>query len=377
MKYDVAIVGAGPGGTSVAIRLARAGFSVVLIEKAKFPRQKLCGEFISPECLPHFDELGVGDEVITAGGVRLARTVFYGHNGKGVEVKSEWFGGASAEAVGLSRAAMDNCLLQRAMRLGIDVIEGSAHGIVLNGDRVSGIQIKDKQGSETTVEATITVDASGRGRVLARHLTNGNGTPAKFVAFKTHVHGARISEDTCEIWGYRGGYGGSSLVEGSRNNLCFIVSSREVKRVGSDANRLLREVVCANPRAAEVLSDAVAVEPWLAVPIERYGRSELVPMPGLLTVGDAAAFIDPFTGSGILMALESGKILAKAISENASSFDGLSAAYRAAYAAAFDRRLRTSAILRRAAFVPFAAELTVAVLALSSRFRRRIVRATR
>ena len=69
--YDVAIVGAGPAGSAAAIRLVLAGKRVVLIEKEKFPRHKLCGEFISPECLTNFDELGVLDSMRVAGGVEI------------------------------------------------------------------------------------------------------------------------------------------------------------------------------------------------------------------------------------------------------------------------------------------------------------------
>ncbi|HEV7701214.1 MAG TPA: FAD-dependent oxidoreductase, partial [Pyrinomonadaceae bacterium] len=83
-SYDVAIVGAGPAGSSAAIRLANAGRSVLLVEKEQFPREKLCGEFISPECLEHFSELGVLDAMQSAGGVELTETIFYGRGGRGV-----------------------------------------------------------------------------------------------------------------------------------------------------------------------------------------------------------------------------------------------------------------------------------------------------
>src|SRR3954468_14284206 len=92
-SYDIAIVGAGPAGSSAAIRLAMAGKRVVLFEKAKFPREKLCGEFISPECLEHFTELGVLDDIQAARGVEIKETIFYGRGGRGVAVPSAMFGG--------------------------------------------------------------------------------------------------------------------------------------------------------------------------------------------------------------------------------------------------------------------------------------------
>src|ERR1043165_7914787 len=125
-QYDIAIVGAGPAGSSAAIRLAEGGKRVVLVEKEKFPRQKLCGEFISPECLEHFAELGVLDRMRHADGVEIAETIFYGRSGRGVAVPSAMFGGAFANALGLSRAEMDRQLLERAREAGADVRERTA-----------------------------------------------------------------------------------------------------------------------------------------------------------------------------------------------------------------------------------------------------------
>jgi len=377
-QYDVAIVGAGPAGSSAAIRLANAGLNVVLIEKARFPREKLCGEFISPECRPHFDELGLNGQIDAARGAEIRETVFYANSGRSIAVPNEWFGSTGAPALGLSRAEMDARLLDRAAELGVEIKqETSATGLLFDNDRVSGVTVKSADKNGTPIEAKVTVDATGRTRALSRYLGKANGKAAEFVAFKTHLTGAQTTDDTCEIYGYRGGYGGCVRVENGFHNLCFIVSTREVKRVGSDPEHVLREIVCANPRAAEVLGRAVVAKPWLAVPIEGYGRGKLVPASGLIAIGDAGAFIDPFTGSGILMALESGKITAAAIVEGLDSFRALANLYRAKHATAFDRRFRTSSVLRRAAFMPFAAELTVGALTLNSGLRRRLVRATR
>src|SRR6266699_7244502 len=95
--YDIVIAGAGPAGTSAAIHLALRGARVLLVEEKKFPRAKLCGEFISPECLTHFKRLGVMEEMSAAGGTALSETVFYSRHGKSLTVPSEWFkSGASA-----------------------------------------------------------------------------------------------------------------------------------------------------------------------------------------------------------------------------------------------------------------------------------------
>src|SRR5438309_11778732 len=123
-NFDVAIAGAGPAGTSAAIQLAMDGGRVLLVEEKKFPRAKLCGEFISPECLAHFKRLGVDDEMLAAGGVSLAETIFYSPRGHSVAVPSEWFK-PGARALGLSRSEMDHKLIQRAKSAGVVVLEDS------------------------------------------------------------------------------------------------------------------------------------------------------------------------------------------------------------------------------------------------------------
>jgi len=371
--YDVAIVGAGPAGSSVAIRLALAGKCVALIEKEKFPREKLCGEFISPECLSHFDELGVHDSMRDSGGVEIAKTIFYGRSGKGVEVPSEWFGSAHQHAFGLSRAEMDLQLLMRAREVGVDVLEGtSVVDLLCEKDSIVGVKTKTRE-----ISARVTLDATGRMRFLARRTDAADVVrKADSVAFKTHVSGCGVADDVCEIFSYSRGYGGSSRVESGLHNICFIAASDDVKQLGSDPTRVLRELVCTNKRAAEVFKDINFVGEWHAVPIERYGRGNIAPTSGLLTIGDAAAFIDPFTGSGMLLALESAKIAAAAIVEN-DDLDALAGDYERRHVTAFDTRFRMSSILRRFSLLPLLAETTVRMLGLSEGLCKTIVRKTR
>lgn len=384
--HDVVIVGAGPAGSSAAIRLASFGLDVGLVEQKQFPREKLCGEFISPECLGHFEELGVMPAIDRSAGTELLETVFYARNGRHLAVRSEWFGNGERSALGLSRAEMDDLLLQAARGAGAVVYEGSnASGLVVEGQTVKGIKIKKTKGADLVLRAGLTIDATGRTRSLARRLDDQNGQKTKLkaaehVAFKTHMTGASVAAGACEIYVYSGGYGGCNRVENDLYNLCFIASAEDTKRLGSDADRVLHEVVFANSRAAAAMKDARVVKPWHAVPIQRFGRGSLVPADGLLTIGDAAAFIDPFTGSGILLALESARIAADAITryfDAGSNIDSLTEDYQREYAAKFDRRLRMCSMLRHAAFVPWLAESLIIGLGFSNGLLRRVAQATR
>jgi flavin-dependent dehydrogenase len=384
--FDVAIAGAGPAGTSAAIQLALTGARVLLIEEKKFPRPKLCGEFISPECLTHFKRLGVMDQMSAAGGASVGETVFYSRRGNSVAVPSEWFM-SGAQALGLSRSEMDHQLLQRAKSVGVLVLEEThASRLICVREEVRGIRVKSGVATRD-YEALITIDATGRTRTLARQLDpprpNQRKSSNPLVAFKAHLAGARVAAGACEIYFYKAGYGGLSAVEGGVSNLCFIVAANDVRRYNSDPELVLHELVMKNSRAAYTLAEATTSTPWLSVSLESFGRRTLAPAAGLLTVGDAAAFIDPFTGSGMLMALESGQVAAEAIARSlsllrqGSGFESLANNYRSEYQRRFASRLRVSGLLRRAAFFPNLAEAAILLSGTSSSLRRKLARATR
>ena len=381
-NYDAIIAGGGPAGTSAAIHLARGGVRVVLVEQKKFPRAKLCGEFISPECQTHFEKLGVAGAMRASGPASLDETVFYSSNGHHVAVPSKWFSGGHA-AYGLSRAVMDEVLLRSAQDNGVTVYEGaSITEPLLEGDRVIGVRVKI-HGAQRDFRAPLTIDATGRSRILSRKITPGNSKRPALVAFKAHLKKTRVATGACEIYFYPGGYGGLSTVEAGTSNLCFIIAAEHVKRCDSDPETVMRQCVMKNQRAAHTLETAEVCSDWLSASWERFGRQKPSPAPGLLAIGDSAAFIDPFTGSGMLMALESGELVARVMirsfqqpHRHGFSTD-LEADYAALYRRSFDSRLRICGWLRRAAFSPRLAEVGIAICGASERFRNRLARATR
>jgi flavin-dependent dehydrogenase len=145
----------------------------------------------------------------------------------------------------------------------------------------------------------------------------------------------------------------------------------------------MRELVSENRRAAETLRHAELASDWLAVSLESFGRHSPAPATGLLAIGDAASFIDPFTGSGMLMALESGDLVAHALSpqiaelRTETAVQSVSESYRKLYYARFNSRLRLCSLIRRAAFVPGFADLAIRFFGTSKSMRRRVASATR
>lgn len=369
----ILIVGAGPAGTSAAIRLAQKGFRIALIEREKFPRHKLCGEFISPECFAHFRELGILDEMLAAGGDRITKTIFYAPDGKEVTVSSKYFSNDEA-ALGLSRAEMDFRLLEKAREIGVEVLEETpVSGLLWENDEICGIKAKN-QSQTVEIEADLIIDATGRAGVLAklaekdmlrktRHRLHKSIFNARLIGFKTHLKNASIERGRCEIYFFPGGYGGLNRVENGVANHCFLIKAEKIKEFGSsDAENIVREIIFQNKRAFEMLANASPVYDWLAVSIDRFGAKNLNPAPHLLAIGDAGAFIDPFTGSGMLMALESGKILAQSIDDKRFSVLQIAESYKKLYAQNFQKRLYICKLMRRAAFNPNLAKMIISIL---------------
>lgn len=375
MKPKIAIAGAGPAGTSLAIRLARQDFDVTLIERETFPRHKLCGEFISPECLSHFKDLGVLNDMLSAGGERIIETRFYEPGGRSFGVSSRSFNG-DGFALSLSRSEMDMCMLDRAKSVGVKVFEGcTAVAVSVDKGQIKNLTARRNSGEKFVTSADLFVDATGRSCVLAKLAAKNEPSRVErtiapkslFVGFKSHLKGARVEKGSCEIYLFPGGYGGLSPVAIGLTNYCFLVKSGVARQFGGDADKIIRNVVSRNKRAAETLLRAETTIDWLAVSVDSFGRKSGNTASNLFSIGDSAAFIDPFTGSGMLIAFESAAMLAESIALYQYSLASIAEYYLEKYSQTFTRRLKICSFLRRAAFVPYLPTLAISLLNLSER----------
>ena len=344
--------------------------------------------------------MGVFDEMLAAGGERISETVFFARNGKSVAVPSAWFGENAQRALSLSRAEMDFRLLEKAKQLNVEVLEEtSASKLIFDNENLSGIKIRNKNGDANEVFAGLIIDATGRASVLGKLAEKENSRRRaskaqlqsggkqlqnpkfkiqnRLVGFKAHLKDAHPENGRCEIYFFRGGYGGLSRVENDLANFCFLVKADLVKEFSGDAEKIIEKAVFQNKRAAETLKNAVPVHEWLAVSVDGFGAKNLNLVPNLLAVGDAGAFIDPFTGSGMLMALESAELLARCVSENAFSNEKIAENYKLQHRKKFQNRLRLCALIRRLAFAPALANIGISVLSLSDKPREFLARATR
>jgi flavin-dependent dehydrogenase len=375
----IVIAGAGPAGSTLAIRLRRLGNPVTLIERYKFPREKLCGEFISPECLRHFGELDVLDEMLAAGGDRVYETMFYETGGRSISVPSRVFDEAGF-ALSLSRARMDEILLNTARSNDVQVLEeATACALLKKEGVVGGVKIREKTGRVREIEAALTVDATGRSRVLARMADKHAAREeprSKFVGFKAHLRNVDMPRGVCEIYAFRGGYAGLSHVENGEANLCFLARSTLLKKQ-RDADNIFEFLKEKNSRARNTLAHAEKLHDWLAVSVPTFGVTKMPAAEGLLTVGDSAAFVDPFTGSGMLLAMESASIFAQCISEVGLDHIPLRERYQERFREGFSSRLKVSSLIRHVAYEPVLSRAAIFALSVSHRLRESLARRTR
>ena len=378
---DVIVIGAGPAGTSVSILLAEAGLRVLLLEKSRFPREKLCGEFLSPETLPIFDRLGVRERLLEAGAQTIRQWLLVAPNGRRIEVPLRWIS-EGGEAIGLSRARMDAILLERARECGVMVREGFHVSPRLVRER--GLTMIEGRADGDTIEryaGRLMIDASGRQSVFARHraVPQKNVSGSRPFGVKVHLRGVAGLNDSGELFFFRDGYGGLSAVEGGRTNLCFITTEKKLRAARGDRHALLEMTMLTNPAARDRLRGAVPDGAWLGTGPLAYGRRASV--PGVLAIGDAGAFIDPFTGSGMLLALTSGALAAQVISESFAAGamlpEQVISHYQQIHQRHFNWRFRACALLRRLAFKPATRNVLALLLERHSSLARAVTLSTR
>jgi flavin-dependent dehydrogenase len=382
MNYDAIVIGAGPAGSTVSTLLAEAGHRTLLLERSRFPREKLCGEFIAPECLDLFDRLGVRQRLFDAGAKIIKRWTLFAPDGRRVEIPMEWIADGYGHAISLTRARMDAILLERALEAGVEIRQGFHVSPAFQ--REDGLSfVEGKAGGETVerFSAPAVIDASGRNGAFSSQSLQPTSSfeGSRLFGCKVHLRAVEGLGERGELFFFRDGYGGLSDVEDDRTNLCFITTEATLREAKGDREKLLDLTMRSNPAARRRLPNAVTDGEWLGTGPINYGRRR--PLPGMIAVGDAGAFIDPFTGSGILLALTGGELAAKVINqafaEGVREVDAIAKRYDRLYQAQFGWRFRVCALLRAVAFKPATRNALVAALCRHQSLVRLIASSTR
>jgi menaquinone-9 beta-reductase len=371
--WDAIIVGAGPAGSSLASRLGAAGRSVLLLDSARFPRDKLCGEYLGAGCLPLLDQIGALRDVQS--NAHPGRVVSL-HSPCGLAFTARYPKGLCS--LSLPRRQLDAILLDCARkRESIVVREGfRVEKLLLEGDSVRGVTGRPPGGEEETFRARVTVGADGRNSILARSLGLFRWRSShRRLALGRHYEGIQPAGDGAEICVGRSFYGILNHQKHGSGNVSIVVHSAGLEawkgRLDAWFDALLSEI----PSLRDRLESAQPVESVRALgPLAHYATR--VSVDGALLAGDAAGFYDPFTGEGVYMALESARLAAETIHlalENRCWTRCLLSRYDTSRAASLRGRYRLQGVIQRVVGCPRLADFAAKRLQVRERFVSRLL----
>jgi 2-polyprenyl-6-methoxyphenol hydroxylase-like FAD-dependent oxidoreductase len=308
---DVVVAGGGPAGSACALALARAGLAVTLIERATFPRRKVCGEYLNAGAVAALDRLGVLPRVRAHAyplrGVRLmpARAAT-------VELPFEH------ASLSCERALLDQTLLECARDAGVRVVHGRVTDVVRDGERIAGLTLRDDDGATREVRARWTVGADGCGSVVARAagLTRTTWKRPRF-AIGGHYTGFGAFDGFIEMYVGGGAYFALNPLGADRTNVMVVVAKQQLERWSRFVDRGIAGKAAELADGRRSFADATIDGTRAAIgPLAHAVRAPIA--PGLVLAGDAAGFLNPFTGQGVFLALTSAESAAAAIVASAA-----------------------------------------------------------
>jgi geranylgeranyl reductase family protein len=334
LSCDVLVVGAGPAGSAVAAALARAGRDVLLVESHAHPRPKACAEYASPRIAEELKRLGLPDDAwrpdaLPVRGMQVIR------GGDAVEMTYRDTGGPRP-AWGLDRERFDAALAAHAVESGARLMEHSALDIVhwrggqdATGGRITGAALRTADG-RLTVRCRWLIGADGARSRTAQRLSVELGVGrVRRLGLVAHYSGVPELADHGEMHVGRGYYVGLAPLAGDRLNVGMALPLDGERR---SAEERFAAAIHGLPAVAERLRGSRRLTPIRgASPIGHRVRG--VAGRGWMLVGDAAGFIDPFTGEGIYRALRSALVAAEALA--AGMDDAAAGRYRAGRQQAF------------------------------------------
>lgn len=326
MLFDLAICGAGPAGTASALAAAREGWRVALIERAVFPRHKVCGDCLNPGLWPVLESLGTAAAIRALDHAPLHQVRFVRENGRRLELPLP----PGAERA-VTRESFDQVMLQAAVAAGV---------VLFSGEPLTGITRLESAWQLRTATTTLTsrtlIAADGRNSTTCRLLGLSRPAPAGRqgrVALQCHAPLPSAYQGTVALELLPHGYCGIAPVDAARMNLCLV----------SDAPHLAT--------AKERISQRFQLppdHPWHSLaPLDRADFPP-APFPGCFLAGDAARVVEPFTGEGISYALRSGQLAAAAAGRHLSGLPDAAASYQDAFRRLYRRRLWVNRLSRLA-----------------------------
>jgi len=343
-KYDVAIVGGGLAGLCLSILLSRKGYRICLFEKETYPFHKVCGEYISMESWDFLTSLGI--PLAEWELPKIHQLMVTAPNGESI-TESLPLGG-----FGISRYKLDAALAAIARKENVHLFENT---------KVNNIHFdNDQQHLETSTGQFISsvacacygkkanLDVKWKRSFLKNHRQN-------YVGVKYHVR-VQLPDQQIALHNFPGGYCGISEIEDGRFCLCYLTTSKNLKRSGQSIPEMEEKILKTNPVLRKLLEEAIFLfeEPVTIAQISFAKKTQTE--NHVLFVGDAAGMITPLCGNGMSMALHASKIAAESISSFLNKQmmrDEMEKRYEKNWNRQFSSRLRTGRIIQRFFGNPF------------------------
>jgi len=379
-SVDVLIIGGGPGGATAGLLLARAGWSVAIVEKDTFPRRKVCGEFLSASNLPLLRQLHLDHAFRQLAGPEVRRVAVFAEDDAVVADMPGLGGDATGWGRALGREQLDAILLSNAAAEGASIWQPWSV-IALRHDRGRfECDLVCRTGASTrTISSRLVIAAHGSWLpgTLPTQPARQAARASDLFGFKTHFSNADLPDDLMPLVAFRGGYGGMVHTDGGRISLsCCIrrdVLMRCRRQFGGNAGEAVRRYIsslCSPVR--HVLQDAVRDGAWQSTgPIRpgiRVGRVN----GGVFLVGNAAGEAHPVVAEGIGMAMHSGWLVADTLIQRPQllsgraplNIDAASASYRRRWRQSFVPRIFAAGVIAQWAMRPSMVRPTLPLLRL-------------
>ena len=351
-RPDAIVVGAGPAGAATAILLCERGLDVLVLDRATFPRPKLCGEYLSPEAARILDRLAVLKAVDAAGATPLYGMRITAPDGTVLDARYRAIDGRRPyreHAIALSRTRLDAVLADRLRTLPLEFREGvRVTDLVVEPDRVTGVTTFDADGRQRTITAPLVVGADGRSSVVAHRLGCRRPHRLRRMALVTYVRGIADCRDVGEIFVDPPDYAILNPLAPDHVNMSLVVPLEHAAPWRGRLDDFFAARVKQLPRLARRVAGAERVARVEALGPLAY-RVAPPTLGGVLLVGDAAGFYDPLTGEGVFSALRGAELAAEtagtALARGDASRLAL-AGYERARRAAFTAKRRFTEILQ-------------------------------
>lgn len=350
--YDAVIVGAGPAGSTTALYAARHGLRVLLVDKAEFPRDKICGDAISGRSIEYLEDLDLLSSVESGPHARIEAVAFSSPNGAYARISMNPNGRGSAFFYAARRQVFDDILFQSAKKevetlegFRVDEVRRTADG------RVAGVTGRFRDGSERTITSRWVVGADGFSSAVLRKTGLFDNDPDHWiVATRAYYRGVPIRRDTIEIHYLEDiqlGYFWIFPLEEDLVNVGVGMVHSALKEKGVPLRDVHQQAV-SSAFLRDRFQGAVPQTGIVGWNLPVGSKRRPVRGPGFLLVGDAAGLIDPFFGEGIGNAMCSGKIAAEVLAEGRTDVGlDVGASYESRLHAALEGELRLSYRLQR------------------------------